>query len=74
MRSHGHRPPEYSPDDYFTEFTSLVAAINNNPKIPIKNMLIGPSLATGPWRPENVWDTGYITAFDSSLSMLTVEQ
>ena len=49
-------------------------AIANDPNIPVKNNLIGPSVATGAWTPEMVWDTGFITPYSNSLSALAVEQ
>ena len=42
--------------------------------IPNKNMLIGPSVATGPWTPELVWDTGFINTYSDYLFALAVEQ
>lgn len=72
--SHGHRPEPYGPQDYFGEFAELIRAIESNPNIPIKNMLIGPSLASGPWRPDQIWATGYIDAFKDSLVAITMEQ
>lgn len=74
MNSHGHRPSTYSPWDYFGEFATMIQAINNDSNIPVKNNLIGPSVATGQWTPEMVWDTGYIPAYTNSLSALAVEQ
>jgi hypothetical protein len=56
------------------EFGVMVQAINNNPNIPVKNNLIGPSVATGSWTPEMVWDTGFIPSYTNSLSALAVEQ
>lgn len=35
-------------------------------------MLIGPNLA-GQWTPEEVWDTGLVKTYDTSLSALAVE-
>ena len=72
--SHGHRQQGYTPFDYFNEFGTLVQAIQNNPNIPNKNMLIGPSLASGPWLPEQVWDTGYLQAYGQYLTAITMEQ
>lgn len=74
LLSHQHRPATYSPYDYFGEFGVLIAAIGNDSNIPVKNMLIGPSVATGAWTPEMVWDTGFIPAYTDSLSALAVEQ
>jgi hypothetical protein len=51
----------------------LVEAINANPRITNKTMLIGPSLSNGQWRLEQVWDTGYLTAYSQYLSALTIE-
>jgi hypothetical protein len=52
----------------------MVQAINNDVKIPAKNKLIGPSIATGSWTPEMVWDTGFISSYTNSLAALAVEQ
>ncbi|KAL0954363.1 hypothetical protein HGRIS_003354 [Hohenbuehelia grisea] len=71
--SHNHRPATYGPFDYFGEFGDLVQTMANNPNIPVKNNLIGPSIATGDWIPEQVWDTNYIEAYKDYLSILTVE-
>ena len=73
-RSHGHRPATYSPFDYFGEFGVMVQAIGNDSNIPVKNNLIGPSIATGAWTPEMVWDTGFVTSYANSLLALAVEQ
>ncbi|KAG6857114.1 hypothetical protein H0H87_009241 [Tephrocybe sp. NHM501043] len=70
---HGHRTEPYGPYEYFTEFQNLVTTIQNNPNIPIKNMLIGPSLASGPWTPEQLWETGYLDAFKDNLVAITME-
>ena len=71
---HLHRPPTYSPQDFFNEFGAAIQVIGNNTQIPIKNNLIAPSVATGPWTPEMVWDTGFVQAYSSSLGALSVEQ
>ena len=36
--------------------------------------LIGPSVATGDWTPEMVWDTGFIQAYTNNLYALSVEK
>ncbi|KAG5637249.1 hypothetical protein H0H81_005247 [Sphagnurus paluster] len=71
--SHGHRAEPYGPFDYFGEFSQLIEEIRKNPNIPVKNMLIGPSLASGPWTPEQMWETNYIEAFKDSLVAITME-
>jgi hypothetical protein len=40
----------------------------------VKNNLVGPSVATGPWTPEMVWDTGFIGAYAGNMAALSVEQ
>ncbi|KAJ7493695.1 hypothetical protein FB451DRAFT_1490977 [Mycena latifolia] len=70
---HQHRPATYSPYDYFGEFADLVAALAADDAVPVKNNLIGPSVATGDWTPEMVWDTGFIDAYSSILMALSVE-
>jgi hypothetical protein len=72
--SHGHRPASYSPFDYFGEFGNVINAINADNNIPVKNQLIGPSIATGAWTPEMVWDTNFIPTYTNSLGALAVEQ
>ena len=51
----------------------MVDAIANDAQIPIKNKLVAPSLQ-GTWTLEEVYDTGFITSYGSSLSILSVEQ
>lgn len=38
------------------------------------NILIGPSVSSGDWTPEQVWDTGFVDSYGSSLGYLSVEQ
>ncbi|KAG5647391.1 hypothetical protein DXG03_000461 [Asterophora parasitica] len=71
--SHGHRQEGYGPFDYFGEFADLINAIDANPNIPVKNMLIGPSLASGPWSPEMMWETDFINAYKDNLVAITME-
>ncbi|PCH43216.1 glycoside hydrolase family 79 protein [Wolfiporia cocos MD-104 SS10] len=70
---HDHRQPTYGPYDYFGEFGLVVAAMQADPNISVLNNLIAPSVATGDWTPEDVWNTGFIPAYTNSLSILTVE-
>ncbi|KAG6907146.1 hypothetical protein DXG01_010321 [Tephrocybe rancida] len=71
--AHGHRVEPYGPAEYANEFQNLVQAVKDDANLPIKNMLIGPSLASGPWTPEQVWDVGYLDRFKDVLSAITVE-
>ncbi|EKM76173.1 hypothetical protein AGABI1DRAFT_115938 [Agaricus bisporus var. burnettii JB137-S8] len=71
---HGHRPAPYTPQDYNREFGELIQAMQANGNIPRTNdILIGPSLATGDWEPQMVWDTGFIDNYRDNLCVLTVE-
>lgn len=71
---HGHRATTYSPFDYYGEFGTLVNAYNADSSITVKNNLIAPNVAGGGgWTPEMVWDTGFLSTYDSSLAFLAVE-
>ncbi|KAJ8585043.1 glycoside hydrolase family 79 protein [Rhizopogon salebrosus TDB-379] len=70
--AHTVRPSTYAPSDYFGEFGVVVEAVNNDGNIPVKNNLIAPSVS-GTWSPEDVWDTGLVEAYSSSLGWLAVE-
>ncbi|THG97424.1 hypothetical protein EW026_g4567 [Hermanssonia centrifuga] len=63
----------YSQGDYFNDFGIMVEAIGNDTLIPVRNNLIAPSVATGPWTPESVWDTGFVGVYSDSLGALAVE-
>ncbi|KAI0341171.1 glycoside hydrolase family 79 protein [Trametopsis cervina] len=71
---HFHRPLDYDPQAYHGEFAAWRDAWNNDPKIPVKDNLIGPSLSLVEWSMEQVWDTGFISDFNSSLYSLSVEK
>ena len=45
-----------------------------NQNIHKQNLLIGPSVNTGPWTPEMVWDTGFVSTYSANLAYLSVEQ
>lgn len=72
--AHGHRPSTYGPYDYFGEFGVLINAMANDSNIKAQNILIGPNIATGAWTPEQVWNTGFVTAYSPQLASLAVEQ
>jgi hypothetical protein len=76
LRSHNHRPANYSPSDYYNEFGIVVQGMDNDTNIEIRppNNLIAPSVATGSWTPEMVWDTGFIPTYSANLGALAVEQ
>ena len=72
--SHFHRPLTYSPQDYTNEFGIVVQAIATDPNIRIRDNLLGPNIASGPWQPQQVWDTGFTTDYVAALGALSVEQ
>ncbi|OCH90122.1 hypothetical protein OBBRIDRAFT_793583 [Obba rivulosa] len=70
--AHDHRPPGWNETNYFNEFGLVIDAIGEDSSIPVKNNLIAPSVS-GTWSPEDVWNTGFIPAYQSSLGALAVE-
>lgn len=76
MCSHGHRPLNYSQFDYFGEFSLLTQAYQSDALVTNKKSLIAPSVQGSDWgpRPEAVWDTGFVQAYDQYLTALSVEQ
>ena len=74
MFRNGHRPATYGPQDYSNDVGNLIKAMEADSGIPNKNMLICPSVATGPWTPEQVWDTGFMNTYSDYLYALAVEQ
>ncbi|OBZ74677.1 Beta-glucuronidase [Grifola frondosa] len=70
---HGHRPLGYDAQSYFGEFGTVVAALQADTSVSVINNLIGPSIATGDWHPEDVWNTGFIPAYTNNLAALSVE-
>lgn len=72
-QSFGRRAAPYGPSNYSDDVASLISAMDADSGILNKNMLIAPSVATGPWTPEQVWDTGFIANFSDRLFCLAVE-
>ncbi|KAH9886696.1 glycoside hydrolase family 79 protein [Cubamyces lactineus] len=70
---HGHRPSSYSPYDFFGEYALLTQAYEADPKVPVKNNLIAPSVS-GTWPPELIWNTGFVEAYSQYLTSLAVER
>jgi len=70
----GRRPDPYGPPEYNNDLQNLIKTIDANPNIPVKNNLIGPNVATGNWKPEDVWGTNFIELFKERLFCLSVEQ
>ena len=64
----------YTPESYFDEIGELITQMGNDPLVLNRSMLLAPSVSTGPWKPEDVWNTGFISAYESSLAYLAVEQ
>ena len=59
---------------YFDEFRQLIDTMDANPRVPVKNKLIGPSVASTEWGPEQVWETGYMDAFNDRMYAYAVER
>lgn len=71
--SHNHRPIGYNQTDYFNEFGVVVQAIENDANIKSRGNLVAPSLQ-GTWTMESVYDTGFLTTYGDSISIVSVEQ
>ncbi|KAI0296999.1 glycoside hydrolase family 79 protein [Multifurca ochricompacta] len=70
-----HRPTGYSPFDYMGDIGSLINQVSSNSLVPNKNNLfIIPSISATVWTPEQVWDTGIVGTYTSSLYGLAVER
>jgi len=70
--SHQHRPADYSPANYSTEFGLVDAALRADPKVSVVDgKLLGPSLS-GVWQPQDVWDTNFIPDHKQSLAALSM--
>ncbi|RPD77290.1 hypothetical protein L226DRAFT_505448 [Lentinus tigrinus ALCF2SS1-7] len=70
--SHERRPADYDPQDYFDEFGIMVNGIHDDKKITRTGNLVAPSLQ-GTWSPEDLWSTGYLDAYGSSINILAME-
>ncbi|KAG6329727.1 hypothetical protein ID866_9362 [Astraeus odoratus] len=70
--SHGLRPSTYAPSDYVNEVGAMVAAINNDNAVPVKNNFVVPNVQ-GTWTPEQVFDAGLATSYGSSIGYIAVE-
>ena len=66
---------DYDQDDYFTEFGSLIQALEADTKVNASKLLIAPSVSTF-WTPESVLfaGTGFIPTYGASLDAIAVEQ
>jgi hypothetical protein len=59
----------------FGKFGDLLTQMASDDKVLVKNKLMGPSLATGDWTPEMLWDTGFtVPTYTNSLYALAMEQ
>ncbi|KIY53575.1 glycoside hydrolase family 79 protein [Fistulina hepatica ATCC 64428] len=70
---HGHRPQGWGPANYTQEFGELISALEDVPTLSVQHRLVGPSIATGDWTPEDVWNTGFQTKYRNYLYALAVE-
>ncbi|KAI0255417.1 hypothetical protein BJV78DRAFT_1175160 [Lactifluus subvellereus] len=70
-----HRPAGYGPFDYMGDIGTLVNQVASDSLVAKKNNLfIIPSISASVWTPEQVWNTGIIGTYTSSLYGLAVER
>ena len=74
LDSHGHRPQDYSPEDFFGEYALFTQAYQADSLVPVKNNIIAPSTSYAYWSPEDIWNTGFVDAYTNYISHLAVEQ
>jgi hypothetical protein len=72
----GGRTAAYTPQNYVTEFGQMMTAINNDPKISVKNKIVGPSVGPGSknWTTFEIFSLGYLQSFASNLGFISVEK
>jgi hypothetical protein len=71
------RAPGYQPVDFTNEFGQVLQGYQNDPQVPVKNNFVGPSVCCGQdigWKPEQIWDTGFLDKYAQFLSWISVEQ
>ncbi|KAG6880956.1 hypothetical protein C0993_003509, partial [Termitomyces sp. T159_Od127] len=71
-QAHGHYT-SYQPSDYFRDFGAYVQDMKNT-NLPGTDLLVGPSIAYADWTTEEVWNTGFVSAYNENLAFLTVEK
>lgn len=71
---HSHRPSYYNATSYYLEFGEWADIWNSDSNVPQKKTMIGPSLALANWPLEDVWNTPFLTTYDSNLYALSVER
>ncbi|KAG6824999.1 hypothetical protein H0H92_005126, partial [Tricholoma furcatifolium] len=62
----------YTPYDYFGDFGVYVQNMENA-SLPGQNLLVGPNIAYAAWTTEDVWNTGFVSAYSANLAFLSVE-
>ncbi|KAG6805074.1 hypothetical protein H0H93_005676 [Arthromyces matolae] len=45
----------------------------NNANLPGADLLVGPNIAYADWTAEEVWNTGFVSAYSQNLAYLAVE-
>ncbi|KIY53577.1 glycoside hydrolase family 79 protein [Fistulina hepatica ATCC 64428] len=71
--AHGHRDQGWGPANFTDEFAELISAMQAA-SYDVNGRLIGPSIATGDWTPEQVWATvGFQTTYKNNLYGLSIE-
>ncbi|TBU39715.1 hypothetical protein BD309DRAFT_1021947 [Dichomitus squalens] len=70
--SHQRRPEGYDVQDYSDEFGVMVNGIHDDKQIKNANKLVAPSLQ-GTWKAEDLWATGYLDAYSTSIGVIAME-
>ncbi|KAG6901005.1 hypothetical protein C0995_002575 [Termitomyces sp. Mi166 len=70
-QAHGHYT-SYGPFDYYGDFGVYVQDMKSA-NLPGTDLLVGPSIAYADWTTEEVWNTGFVSAYNENLAFLTVE-
>ncbi|KAH9976639.1 hypothetical protein BGW80DRAFT_1289584 [Lactifluus volemus] len=70
-----HRPAGYGPFDYMGDIGTLASQVASDSLIIKKdNLFIVPSISASVWTLEQIWNTGIVGAYTSSLYGLAVER
>ena len=71
------RNTSYTPDEYTVEWGEVLQDYINDQSITNNSQFIAPSVCCGDsigWKPEDVWNTGFLTDYAQHLSYLSVQQ
>ena len=72
-----NRPPDYSVQQYSTEWAQVVQQYIDDSSISNHSCFIAPSVCCGGsigWHPEQVWDTGFLDNYKDYLAYISVQR